>query len=258
MDTKVLTQLIKETAHDAGFDACGVAPAAKLPDEARRLQHWLDNGYHAELAYMERSVDKRANPALLVENAQSVVVLLTNYKPPHTQPPDAPQVAYFAYGRDYHDWLRAKLNIIVTTVKNRFPDVHLRGFTDTAPVFERAWAVRAGLGWLGKNNLLISPRFGSFVFLSTLLLDAELMYDTPPPMPSCGTCTKCIDACPTRALREPYLLDANRCISYLTQYKKPTTIDTHGYCFGCDICQLACPWNEHSPPHTHADWPARH
>ncbi len=256
MNKAALTQLIKETAIAAGFDDCGVAQVAELSGETKYLQRWISGGYHAGMAFMERNIDRRGNPALLVDGAKSVVMCLVTYKPPHTQPADVPQVAYFAYGRDYHDWLHEKLNAIIDAVKTNFPVVQLRGFVDSAPVFEKAWAVRAGLGWIGKNNLLISPRFGSFVFISALLLDVELEYDTPAKMPSCGACCKCLDACPTNALREPYLLDANRCIAYQTiENKGDTTTDTYGYCFGCDHCQRVCPWNNHTPAHSHNDWP---
>ncbi len=256
MDKVVLTRFVKNAVANAGFDACGIAPVALLSDEAACLAAWLAAGYNAGMGYLAKHVDKRENPALLVENAKSVVVMLMNYKPAERQRGAVPKIACYAYGNDYHDLIRAKLHQIIQAVKTAFPPLQLRGFVDTAPVLEKAWAKRAGLGWIGKNNLLVSPVYGSFVFLSVLLLDAELVYNSAEEKDRCGNCTKCIDACPNKALEQPYLLNANKCISYHTiENKNTAAVNLHGYCFGCDYCQLACPWNKQSPAHQQAGWP---
>ncbi|MDR3134245.1 MAG: tRNA epoxyqueuosine(34) reductase QueG [Prevotellaceae bacterium] len=252
-DSRQLTQFIKQTAAEAGFDACGIAAATVLETEAMHLDSWLAAGCHAGMAYMARNVAKRANPALLVENARSVAVMLLNYKPPQRQPASAPQVAYYAYGVDYHDYIREKLAAVIAAVKTVAPETAIRGFVDTAPVLEKAWAVRAGLGWIGKNNLLISPTLGSFTFIATLMLDAPLEYATQQEKNRCGKCTRCIDACPGRAL-QPYRLNAHRCISYHNKRKGKNGVPLENYCFGCDYCQLACPWNEKTPPHRMNRW----
>ncbi|MDR3350479.1 MAG: tRNA epoxyqueuosine(34) reductase QueG [Prevotellaceae bacterium] len=253
MDKPALTQFIKNAVAEAGFDACGAAAAAALETERAHLNSWLSAGYHAGMAYMARNIEKRSNPALLVENAQSVVVALLNYKPPQRQPATAPQIACYAYGVDYHHFIRDKLTAVIAAVKTVAPEISIRGFVDAAPVLERAWAVRAGLGWIGKNNLLISPALGSFTFIATLALDAALEYNTRQEKNRCGKCTRCIDACPGKAL-QPYLLNAHRCISYHNKRKGETGVPLENYCFGCDYCQLACPWNEKAPPHRMDNW----
>jgi epoxyqueuosine reductase len=253
MDKASLTRTIKEAVAAAGFDACGIAPIAPLTAETERLRQWLADGRHAGMTYMERHTDKRENPTLLLDGAQSVVVMLLNYKPPATQPPDAPKIAYYAYVRNYHDVIHQKLKILSASVATACPGIRLRGFVDSAPVLEKVWAMRAGLGWIGKNCLLVSPRFGSFTFIAELLVTTELDYDTPITASRCGSCRRCLDACPGGAL-EAYRLDANRCISYHNKRKSENGIDIRPYCFGCDYCQLACPWNIAAPPHRHADW----
>jgi epoxyqueuosine reductase len=206
------------------------------------------------MGYMARNIAKRTNPALLVENAKSVVALLLNYKPPQRQPASAPQIAYYAYGCDYHDFIRIKLKAVMAAVKTVCPEMTMRGFVDSAPVLEKAWAVRAGLGWIGKNNLLISPALGSFTFIAVLLSDVELDYAVRQEKNRCGNCTHCLDACPTKALEEPYRLNANRCISYHNKRKGENGVPLQNYCFGCDYCQLACPWNVRTPPHRLSGW----
>jgi epoxyqueuosine reductase len=253
MDTPALTQCIKNAMAEAGFDACGMAAATVLEEEKARLNTWLAAGDHAGMAYMARNVEKRANPALLVENARSVIVSLLNYKPPRRQPATAPQIAYYAYGVDYHRFIREKLDAVIMAVKKAYPEIVMRGFVDSAPVFEKAWAVRAGLGWIGKNNLLISPALGSFTFIATLVSDAELEYAGRQEENRCGTCMRCVNACPSRAL-QPYRLNANRCISYHNKRRGENGVPLKNYCFGCDYCQLACPWNTKTPPHRMADW----
>ncbi|MDR1680919.1 MAG: tRNA epoxyqueuosine(34) reductase QueG [Prevotellaceae bacterium] len=253
MNKTSLTQYIKEAVAAAGFDACGTAPVAPLTAETAQLRQWLADGRHAGMTYMERYTDRRENPALLLDGARSVVVMLYSYKPPATQPPDAPKIAYYAYGRDYHDVIRHKLKTVIASVAAACPEVRLRGFVDSAPVLEKAWAVRAGLGWIGKNCLLVSPRFGSFTFIAELLVTAELDYNTPTAASRCGSCRRCLDACPGGAL-DAYRIDANRCISYHNKRKGNNGIDIGRYCFGCDCCQLACPWNFAAPTHRHAGW----
>ena len=243
--------LLKQQALDLGFDACGVAKSQVLPQEAARLQAWLSAGAQAGMNYMSRNLDKRENPQLLLEGAKSVIVLMMNYKPQTVQDRQLPQIAYYAYGKDYHEVIGEKLKILENFIQTSFPAAKTRGFVDSAPLFEKAWAVRAGLGWIGKNNLLISPKFGSFNFLAVILTDVELEYDEPKQEKHCGTCTRCLDACPTGALSEPYFLDARKCVAYQTIEKKQSVeIATYGYLFGCDICQKVCPWNEPVPAHT--------
>ncbi|MDR0693716.1 MAG: tRNA epoxyqueuosine(34) reductase QueG [Prevotellaceae bacterium] len=253
MDKRALTQFIKNAVAGAGFDACGIAAATALETEMTHLNNWLAAGYHAGMAYMARNIEKRTNPALLVENAQSVVVSLLNYKPPQRQPGNVPQIAYYAYGVDYHDFIHEKLAAVIAAVKAVAPATVLRGFVDSASVLEKAWAARAGLGWIGKNSLLISPTLGSFTFIAILVLDAELEYTTRQEKNRCGKCTLCIDACPGGAL-SPYRLDANRCISYHNKRKGENGVLLKNYCFGCDYCQLACPWNAKTPPHRMNNW----
>ncbi len=245
------TLSLKRKALLLGFDDVGVAQATDLPVEAERLQGWLAEGAQAGMAYMERNADKRVDPQLLLEGAQSVVVVLVNYTQQERQAPHLPQVATFSYGNDYHDLIREKLSVLIALLKQHYPQAAVRGFVDTAPILERAWAVRAGLGWVGKNNLLISPRFGSCTFLATLVTDVVMEYDKPFTQNHCGDCCNCLSACPTGALCKPYFLDARKCVSYHTiESKEPVTIDTRGYIFGCDRCQLACPWNKQTCAHT--------
>lgn len=249
---KSFTSLLKQQALRLGFDACGVARAEALPVEAEHLQQWLDAGAQAEMGYMSRNIDKRTNPRLLLEGAKSVVMMIMSYKPQVLQPEQLPQVAYYAYGNDYHEIIKEKLQHLIAFIQQYYPAAVVRGFTDTAPLLEKAWAVRAGLGWIGKNNLLISPEFGSFTFLASLVTDVELAYDAPFEGERCGACTNCLTACPTGALCRPHFLDARQCVSYQTiESKTPVEMDTYGYLFGCDRCQKACPWNSSAPAHTH-------
>ncbi|MDR3183922.1 MAG: tRNA epoxyqueuosine(34) reductase QueG [Prevotellaceae bacterium] len=253
MDASGFTRLLKDKALSLGFDACGAAPAGALLREDAYLRQWLAAGNHAGLSYLERNVEKRSDVRLLVAGARSVFMLLLSYKPPVVQPAAVPQVACYAYGEDYHDAIRRKLNVLVDTVRAHYPHAQVRGFVDSAPVFEKAWAARAGLGWIGKNNLLVSPVFGSFVFLATLITSVELVYDEPLKN-RCGRCARCMAACPTGALEAPRRLNAGKCISYQTkEHKGDITVPTCGYIFGCDLCQLHCPWNRAAPAHTHAE-----
>jgi len=251
--SKSFTSLLKQQALDLGFDACGIAKAQALSQETVHLQAWLAAGAQAGMDFMSRNMEKRENPQLLLEGAKSLIVLMMNYKPQTAQAKELPQIAYYAYGNDYHDIIREKLKILENVIRTTYPAAQIRGFADTAPLLERAWAVRAGLGWIGKNNMLISQQLGSFNFLAIILTDIVLEYDEPEQKNHCGDCTKCLDACPSGALCRPYFLDARRCISYHTvENKQPVEVDTHGYLFGCDICQKACPWNMQVCAHTNA------
>ena len=249
MDKAQHTFLVKEAAQALGFNACGIAAAVKLEDDARRLETWLKSGYHAGMDWMERYFDLRIDPRVLVPGAKSVITLILHYYPEKQQQPDAPKIAKYAYGLDYHDVIRGKLNALLATLREKIGELDGRGFVDSAPVLERAWAVKAGLGWVGKNANLLTKNSGSFFFIATLITDLELTPDAPFATDHCGTCTRCIDACPTDAIVAPGVIDSNRCISYNTIELKdalmPPAIAENltGWAFGCDICQDVCPWN---------------
>ena len=249
------SEKIKEAARLLGFLDCGIIPAETLADDATRLNRWLSAGYQAGMTWMERYPDKRTNPALLVENARSVIVVLLNYQTPERQTdPEAPVVSKYAYGRDYHRVAKKKLLKLLETIHDITGSATGRAFIDSAPVLERALGRRAGLGWIGKNSMLLSRKHGSFFFIGTLIVDIGLNYDRPV-REYCGSCTRCIDACPTGAIVANKVVDANRCISYWTIENKGNTIPEEfrdkfmNRVFGCDICQDACPWNHNTPPH---------
>lgn len=248
------TDFLKTKAHELGFDFCGIAKAERLDEDARRLERWLNKGYQGSLYYLENHFDKRVDPTLLVPGAKSVVTLMKNYYPSERQRPDAPQVAKYAYGKDYHDVIRAKLNTFLESIRENIGEVNGRGFTDSAPVLEKSWAEKSGLGWVGKNGLLITRQSGSFFFIATLITDLELIYDNPFVKDYCGTCTRCIDACPTDAILPNKEIQANKCISYFTIELKDMLIPMEmkgkfeNKMFGCDICQDVCPWNKFSIP----------
>lgn len=245
MDKKELTAYIKRQALQLGFDACGVAAAGFLSDRQEHLQQWLDSGMHAGMGYMARNVDKRLDVRLLVPEAKSVVCLLMSYKPQEEQGKAVPQVARYAYGNDYHDVIREKLKALLGFIQQQAPACEGRGFVDSAPVLERSWAAKAGLGWIGKNGMLISKEFGSYTFLAELVVNAELAYDEPFTKSFCGSCTACMQACPTNAITKPCVVDAGKCISYQTiEHRGELSGSLHGWLFGCDICQQACPWNK--------------
>ncbi|MCL2502706.1 MAG: tRNA epoxyqueuosine(34) reductase QueG [Bacteroidales bacterium] len=249
MDKRTLSLLIKRQASGLGFDDCGIAKAEMLGAEEGHLSNWLQNGYHADMGYMAKHRDKRVDPTKLMEGAQSVICLLSNYKPKQWQAPALPQIAAYAYGPDYHSLLKEKLRLLKTFI-HKHTQANMRLFTDTAPILERAWAARAGLGWIGKSSLLVSPRFGPFTFISIILINIELEYDSPVEA-RCGDCTRCLKACPTGALRAPYTLDARRCISYHTiENKSPCALHLGPYIFGCDCCIRACPHGAAAPPTT--------
>lgn len=254
MNTKTLySSIIKQEAKRLGFDFCGISKAEFLEDEAPRLEKWLNSNMHGKMEYMENYFDKRLNPTLLVEGAKSVVSLLYNYYPEQTQNPEAPKISKYAYGLDYHDIIKEKLKEFLNTLKEKIGDVNGRAFVDSAPVLDKAWAKRSGLGWIGKNANLLNKEQGSFFFIAELIIDLDLEYDGPI-KDYCGTCTKCIEACPTEAIVAPYIVDGSKCISYLTiELKENIPVEfkskMDNWVFGCDVCQDVCPWNRFSKPH---------
>ncbi len=252
MDNSARSRVIKAIATQLGFTFCGIAKAEFLEDEAPRLAEWLKRGYAGKMSYLENHFDKRLDPTLLVPGARSVVTLVYNYFPVREIDSDV-RIAKYAYGDDYHDVIRTKLRDFMALIHERIGAVEGRVFVDSAPVMERAWAKRSGLGWIGKNSLLINKKYGSFFFLAELIIDLELEYDGPV-RDYCGTCTACMDACPTDAIPEPYVVDGSRCISYFTiELKDEIPSDMKGkfgnWVFGCDICQDVCPWNRFAESH---------
>ena len=247
------TQMIKTEALRLGFLSCGISKAAFLEEEAPKLENWLKNDFHGEMKYMENHFDKRLDPRLLVEEAKSVISLSYNYYPEQLQREDSYKIAKYAYGQDYHHVIKAKLKELSVFIQEQIGDVQGRAFVDSAPVMERAWAKKSGLGWEGKHSLILQKKQGSFFFLSELVIDLELDYDTPM-TDHCGTCTKCIDACPTEAILPNNTVDGSKCISYFTiELKENIPNEFKGqfddWMFGCDICQDVCPWNRFSKPH---------
>ena len=247
------TTLIKNSAKDLGFLSCGISKADFLEEEAPRLEQWLQDGKHGKMAYMENHFDKRLDPRLLVPGAKSVVSLLLNYYTDELQDEGVPKISKYAYGTDYHFVIKEKLSQLLQTIQDEIGEVNGRVFVDSAPVMDKAWASRSGLGWIGKNTNLITQKVGSFFFIAELITDLELEYDTPV-TDHCGTCTACIDACPTEALT-PYNIDASKCISYLTielkdQIPNEFQNKMDDWAFGCDVCQDVCPWNRFSKSHS--------
>jgi epoxyqueuosine reductase len=252
------TQIIKQEAKRLGFDFCGISKANFLDEEAPKLEAWLKAGMHGKMEYMENHFDKRLNPTLLVEGAKSVVSLLYNYYPEQTQNTEAPKISKYAYGYDYHEVIKEKLKEFLNTLKEKIGDVNGRAFVDSAPVLDKAWAKKSGLGWIGKNANLINKQNGSFFFIAELIIDVDLEYDGSI-QDYCGTCTKCIDACPTEAIVEPFIVDGSKCISYLTIELKDAIPNEFknkmdNWAFGCDVCQDVCPWNRFSTPHHEAQF----
>jgi len=248
------THFIKSTAAQLGFHYCGIAKAIQLDDDARRLESWLQQGFHGNMQYMENYFDLRTDPRKLVPGAKSVITLLLNYFPAEQQQNNAPKIAKYAYGKDYHDVIRDKLNNFIQIIKQNIGDINGRGFVDSAPILERTWAVRSGAGWIGKNGNLITKQQGSYFFIATLITDLDLITDDAFAKDYCGTCTRCIDACPTNAIKENKVIEGSRCISYFTIELKDEIIPTEmqnkfeHWMFGCDICQDVCPWNRFSKP----------
>ena len=246
------TAFIKQAAQQLGFQFCGIAKAEKLDADAKRLETWLSKGMHGTMQYMENHFELRVDPTKLVPGAKSVITLMLNYYPSAKQKEDIPKISKYAYGKDYHEVIREKLNVLIHSIKENIGDINGRGFVDSAPVLERTWAQRSGLGWIGKNGNLISKQNGSFFFIATLICDLELEYDAAFAKDYCGSCTRCIDACPTDAILPDKVIDGSKCISYFTIELKDALIDEQmkgkfeNWMFGCDTCQDVCPWNRFS------------
>jgi epoxyqueuosine reductase len=249
------SSLIKRKARELGFSHCGIAKAGFLEEEAPRLEKWLHESRHGQMSYMENHFDKRLDPTKLVEDSKSVVSLLLNYFPSKTQSdPAAPKISKYAYGTDYHFVIKDKLKDLLRFIQEEIGEVSGRCFVDSAPVLDKAWAAKAGLGWVGKHSNLLNKEVGSFFFIAELIIDLDLEYDRPA-TDHCGTCTACIDACPTEAIIEPYIVDGSKCISYFTiELKEAIPKEMSGkfdnWAFGCDVCQDVCPWNRFSKPHS--------
>ena len=245
---------IKQQASLLGFDYCGIAKAQMLDDDARRLENWLNTNMHGQMKYMENYFDLRVDPGKLVPGAKSVITLLKNYFPSEQQQPGTPKISKYAYGKDYHDVIRSKMKTLLQLMQDEIGEIHGRGFVDSAPVLERSWAQRSGLGWIGKNGNLLTKESGSFFFIATLITDLELEYDDPFAKDFCGNCTRCIDACPTDAILPGKVINGSKCISYYTIELKDSLIPGemkgkfNDWAFGCDVCQDVCPWNRFSKP----------
>lgn len=252
------THFVKQAAAGLGFDFCGIAKAAFLNEDARRLESWLNKGMHGNMGYMQNHFDLRTDPQKLVPGAKSVITLLINYFPAEKQSPGSLKISRYAWGKDYHDVIRGKLNNFIQLLKNEIGDFAGRGFVDSAPVLERSWAQKSGLGWIGKNGNLINKQQGSFFFIATLITDIELNADDSVTKDYCGTCTKCIDACPTEAILPNKVVNGSKCISYFTIELKDALIPDKmkgkfdNWLFGCDVCQDVCPWNRFAKPNTEA------
>ena len=258
------TGIVKQTALSVGFDFCGIARAERLDTDARRLERWLRSGMHGSMKYMENYFDMRIDPQKLVPGAKSVITLLLNYFPSQKQNAQAPKISKYAYGKDYHEVIKNKLKVFLQTLRQEIGEIHGRGFVDSAPVLERTWAEKSGLGWIGKNGNLITKRSGSFFFIATLITDLELEFDDPFARDYCGSCTKCIDACPTNAILPEKIVDGSKCISYFTIELKEMIIPSEmqkrfdDWMFGCDVCQDVCPWNRFSRPTTEMEFAPIH
>ena len=257
---------IKRRALEIGFTKIGIASAEPLIPESDKLAEWLDRDFHGNMAWLERDPQKRTDPRLLFPEARSVIVLTHNYytKHQHQADPNRGKISRYAWGDDYHDVVREKLNALLAWIRTEMPHANGKVCVDTAPMMDKAWAVRAGLGWIGKSSNLITMEVGSWVFIGEILLDLDLDYDDEIVMDHCGTCTACIDACPTDAIVEPYVVDARRCISYATIELRDETLPTEfsgkmdGWVYGCDICQDVCPWNRFETPTAETRFEPRH
>ncbi len=256
------TAIVKKVARELGFDYCGIAQAKRLEEDERKLTNWLQKGLHGNMHYMENYFDLRVDPTRLVPGAKSVITLLLNYYPSEKQEDSAPRISKYAYGKDYHLIIKEKLYAFLAELKASIGAIEGRGFVDSAPVLERAWAREAGLGWIGKNGNLIHKNAGSFYFIATLITDLKLQADNPFTKDFCGTCNRCVEACPTGAILPEKVIDGSRCISYYTielkSHIKPTLEkgQLDGWLFGCDTCQDVCPWNRFSKPHTNKNFNA--
>ncbi|MGL2987382.1 tRNA epoxyqueuosine(34) reductase QueG [Flavobacterium sp. RSSA_27] len=247
------TQFIKAESKRLGFLSCGISKAGFLENEAPRLEKWLTNQMNGQMSYMENHFDKRLDPTLLVDGAKSVISLLLNYYPSEEQNPDSYKISKYAFGQDYHFVIKDKLKELLLSIQTEIGEVSGRAFVDSAPVLDKAWAAKSGLGWIGKNSNLITQKVGSFYFIAELIVDLDLEYDNAT-TDHCGTCTACLDACPTQAIVAPYVVDGSKCISYFTiELKDAIPIGFKGkfddWIFGCDVCQDVCPWNRFSKSH---------
>ena len=247
------SQIIKAESKRLGFLSCGISKAGFLEEEAPRLENWLNQNMNGQMSYMENHFDKRLDPTKLVEGAKSVISLLLNYFPSELQNPEAYKISKYAYGQDYHHVIKEKLKELLFFIQTEIGEVSGRAFVDSAPVLDKAWAAKSGLGWIGKNSNLITQKTGSFYFVAELIVDLDLEYDTAT-TDHCGSCTACIDACPTEAIVAPYVVDGSKCISYFTiELKESLPQEMKGkfddWMFGCDVCQDVCPWNRFSKPH---------
>jgi epoxyqueuosine reductase len=248
--------LVKSIAIGLGFDYCGIAKAGKLDEDARRLEQWLNKNRQGNMEYMSRNFEKRIDPTVLMPGAKSVITLLLNYYPEQKQSSLENKISKYAYGNDYHEVIKSKLHEFLYLLREKIGDIEGRGFVDSAPVLERAWAMKSGLGWVGKNGNLITKKSGSFFFIATLIVDVAFEYDISADFDHCGTCTKCIETCPTEAILPNKEVDGSKCISYFTIELKDALIPENmkgkfdNWMFGCDTCQDVCPWNRFSTPTT--------
>jgi epoxyqueuosine reductase len=256
------TSIVKQKAASLGFSYCGIAKAGFLDEDAKRLEAWLNQNLHGKMQYMENHFDLRVDPKKLVPGAKSVITVLKNYFPTEHQTTNAPHIAKYAYGKDYHEVIRAQLKQYLQILNHEIGEITGRGFVDSAPVLERAWAVKTGAGWIGRNGNLINKQHGSFYFIATLIVDIELEYDDPFAKDYCGSCSKCIDSCPTEAIEPNKQINGSKCISYFTIELKDTLIPEEmkgkfkNWMFGCDICQDVCPWNRFSKPNAEPQFKA--
>ena len=249
---KKYSDFIKNKSIELGFISCGISKSGFLENEIGRFESWLKNNYHGKMSYMERNFDKRMDTRKLVDGSKSVISLLFNYYPSKEINNNSFKISKYAYGKDYHFIIKDKLKTLLSSMRNEIGEIDGRVFVDSAPIMEKAWAKKSGLGWIGKNTNLISKKTGSFFFIAEIIVDLELEYDNEV-TDHCGSCTACLDACPTDALYEPYKIDASKCISYFTielkeQFPNDLKKDFNDWIFGCDICQDVCPWNKFSRP----------
>ena len=253
------TGFVKASASHFGFDYCGITKAELLSDDARRLEKWLKQGMHGNMHYMENHFDLRIDPTKLVPGAKSVITLLKNYYPSKEINSEL-KISKYAYGHDYHKVIKKQLKALINELQDKIGRFQGRGFVDSAPVLERAWATKSGLGWIGKNGNLITRQSGSFFFIATLITDLELTYDQPFAKDYCGTCNKCVESCPTEAILPDKTINGSKCISYFTIELKEEIIPTgyenkfNNWMFGCDICQDVCPWNRFSKSHNETEF----
>ncbi len=259
MTHREISQFIKQESIALGFLSCGISRARFLEEEAPRLESWLKSNMHGEMSYMENYFDKRLDPRKLVEGCKSIISLSFNYYPEEQQRIDTYKISKYAYAEDYHEVIKRKLNLLIKKIQEKIGDINTRSFVDSAPVMDKVWAKESGLGWVGKHSNIISKTQGSFFFLAEILIDIECEYDQAFQTDHCGTCTKCIDACPTEAIVSPYLVDGSKCISYFTielknEFNSNMKLDFDDWVFGCDVCQDVCPWNRFSIPHQHQEF----